>query len=51
MSPAIALDRSFRISALPLAPFKPLFALSDAELEARGMRRVVTAHATRWEFP
>lgn len=33
---------SFVVSALPLAPFAPLFALSDAELAARGvLRRVV----------
>jgi hypothetical protein len=32
---------TFHISALPLAQFQPLFALSDAELAARGMRRVV----------
>ena len=32
---------SFRIVGLPLAPFAPLFALSNAELAARGMRRVV----------
>ena len=30
---------SFRISALPTARFKPLFALSDEELAARGARR------------
>lgn len=33
---------SFAVSALPLAPFAPLFALSDAELAGRGvLRRVV----------
>jgi hypothetical protein len=33
---------SFRISALPTARFKPLFALSDEELATRGaMRRIV----------
>lgn len=32
---------SFRITGLPLAPFMPLFALSDDALAARGMRRVV----------
>ena len=33
---------SFVVSALPLAPFAPLFALSDAELAERGvLRRVV----------
>ncbi len=31
---------SFRISALPLDSFAPLFELSDAELTARGMRRI-----------
>lgn len=30
----------FRIVGLPLAPFTPLFALSDAALEAQGARRV-----------
>jgi hypothetical protein len=32
---------SFRIHALPEDAFAPLFALSDAELRARGIRRVV----------
>ena len=32
---------TFHISPLPLAAFRPLFALSDAELAARGMRRVI----------
>ena len=32
---------TFRISALPLSQFQHLFALSDSELAARGMRRVV----------
>jgi hypothetical protein len=32
---------SFRISALPLAPFAPLFALDDAALAARGARRMI----------
>ncbi|MEQ1831454.1 MAG: DUF1203 domain-containing protein [Candidatus Eisenbacteria bacterium] len=32
---------SFRIIGLPLAPFAPLFALTDSELATRGMRRVV----------
>jgi hypothetical protein len=32
---------SFRIHALPYAPFAPLFALSDAELAAIGARRTV----------
>jgi hypothetical protein len=32
---------AFRISALPFTPFAPLFALSDADLATRGMRRVV----------
>ncbi|HEY0504721.1 MAG TPA: DUF1203 domain-containing protein [Lysobacter sp.] len=31
----------FRIHALPVAPFQPLFALSDEELAARDIRRVV----------
>jgi uncharacterized protein DUF1203 len=30
----------FRVSGLPAAPFLPFFALSDAELMARGARRV-----------
>jgi hypothetical protein len=30
---------SFRISGLPVAPFAPLFALDDAALVERGMRR------------
>lgn len=32
---------TYRIHGLPLAPFQPLFDLSDAELEARGARRMV----------
>lgn len=32
---------SFVVSALPLAPFAPLFALSDAELAERGVQRRV----------
>jgi hypothetical protein len=32
---------SFRISALPIARFKPLFALSDEELAARGAKRLI----------
>lgn len=31
---------TFRIHALPLAPFQPLFALDDAALEAMGARRM-----------
>ncbi len=31
----------FRIHALPIEPFQPLFALDDDELAARGIRRVV----------
>jgi hypothetical protein len=31
---------SFRIRALPRAPFEPLFAMTDAELRLRGARRV-----------
>ncbi|HKW51015.1 MAG TPA: DUF1203 domain-containing protein [Candidatus Eisenbacteria bacterium] len=31
----------FRISALPLDAFAPFFALGDAELAARGMRRMI----------
>jgi hypothetical protein len=35
---------NFQISALPLAPFAPLFAMSDAELRQRGaLRRIVDA--------
>lgn len=32
---------SFRFMGLSIAPFIPLFSLSDTELEARGMRRVI----------
>lgn len=32
---------SFRILPLPLAPFRPLFAMDDAALEAVGARRMV----------
>lgn len=32
---------NFRIHALPAEPFAPLFALSDAELHERGIRRIV----------
>jgi len=32
---------SFQIHALPFSPFQPLLALSDAELQAQGIRRVV----------
>ena len=32
---------TYRILPLPLAAFQPLFALTDAELEARGARRMV----------
>ena len=32
---------TFRIHALPSAPFQPLFALDDAALEAMGARRMV----------
>ncbi|MBP6749819.1 MAG: DUF1203 domain-containing protein [Xanthomonadaceae bacterium] len=32
---------SFRIHALPIEPFSPLFALSDEDLRARDIRRVV----------
>src|SRR5690242_1470493 len=42
---AASLTRShamdFRISGLPVAPFVPFFAMSDAELLAHGARRVV----------
>ena len=31
----------FQINALPLASFRPLFSLSDAELSGRNMRRVI----------
>jgi hypothetical protein len=34
---------TFRIHPLPLAPFRPLFALDDAALEAIGARRMVAA--------
>lgn len=33
---------TFRIHPLPLAPFRPLFALDDAALEQLGARRMVT---------
>ena len=36
-----AVTGAFRISALPLSQFQHLFALSDSELAARGMRRVI----------
>jgi hypothetical protein len=32
---------SFRLSGLPLAPFRPLFGLSDEALGRRGIRRLV----------
>jgi hypothetical protein len=32
---------NFQINALPLSSFQPLFSLSDAELSARNMRRVI----------
>ncbi|HEY0598725.1 DUF1203 domain-containing protein [Brevundimonas sp.] len=32
---------SFRIHALPLAPFRPLFAMDDAALAALGARRMI----------
>ncbi|MGN6150039.1 MAG: DUF1203 domain-containing protein, partial [Rhizomicrobium sp.] len=32
---------SFHFQGLPFEPFAPLFALSDAELEAKGFRRMV----------
>ena len=32
---------SFRALGLPLSPFEPLFALSDAELARRGMTRMI----------
>ena len=32
---------TFRATGLPLSPFEPLFALSDSELAARGMARMV----------
>lgn len=41
MSPATAVNTAFRICALPSALFESLFALPDAELASRGMRRVV----------
>ena len=36
---------NFCVSALPAPPFRPLYGLSDRELEARGARRVVADHA------
>ena len=33
----------FRISGLPAEPFVPLFAMTDADLLARGARRHATA--------
>lgn len=41
MSAVVAVNTTFRISALPSALFEPLFALSDAELATRDARRVV----------
>ena len=41
MSAHAACTTGFRISALPLESFAPLFALDDAALATRGMRRVV----------
>jgi uncharacterized protein DUF1203 len=41
MSAPITTTAAFRIRALEVEPFAPLFALSDAELTARGIRRVV----------
>ena len=38
---------SFRISALPTARFKPLFALSDEELAARGAKRLIVDRMSR----
>jgi hypothetical protein len=35
----------FRITGLPAAPFLPFYAMTDAELLARGARRVVAAAA------
>lgn len=35
------LTRTFQIRGLPLAPFAPLFAKSDAELAPLGVRRVI----------
>lgn len=32
---------SFQVNALPMAPFQPLFSLSDAELLERDIRRVI----------
>ncbi len=34
---------TYRIEALPLEPFRPLFALTDAELEAIGARRMIAS--------
>src|SRR5262249_17237772 len=40
MSAPVAATATFRIRALPREAFEPLFALDDAALAARGMRRV-----------
>jgi hypothetical protein len=41
MTTSVPGSHSFLVSALSYAPFAPLFALSDAELAQRGIRRVV----------
>ena len=41
MSTAVATATAFRVSALPHEPFRELFALDDAALAARGIRRVI----------
>ena len=41
MNTSVSAPPTFRISALAAETFAPLFALSDAELAGRGMRRVV----------
>ncbi len=42
---------SFQISGLPVAPFAPLFALSDADLAQRGIVRKVAEKSPTSRFP
>jgi hypothetical protein len=35
----------FRITGLPAEPFLPYYAMTDAELRARGARRVIASGA------
>ncbi len=35
---------SFRVTGLPVAPFQPLFSMSDGELQARHAKRYVVDH-------